>query len=223
MISIRTVLSELINLELRTLKCIRQHQGQMNIQEVMYITWFIFYNKYSNSRGPTQRKNDIPSAQDYKSFVKQMLGVHGFVVLYFVAVLYSVYSIDPLLMHLSYVFLASTHRHDVIKWRHFPRYWPFVRGIQRSLIIPITKTSDAELWCFHWSLMFSWRLNKELSKKSRRRWYETPSRSLWRYCNQSDVYVASPSWYVLLQTVTLWTICIYNSWEPKALVITMTS
>ena len=23
-------------------------------------------------------------------------------------------------------------RDDVIKWKHFPRYWPFVRGIQRS-------------------------------------------------------------------------------------------
>ena len=22
--------------------------------------------------------------------------------------------------------------YDVIKWKHFPRYWPFVRGIQRS-------------------------------------------------------------------------------------------
>ena len=29
---------------------------------------------------------------------------------------------------------------DVIKWKHFPRYWPFVR----------TKASDAELWCL-WS------------------------------------------------------------------------
>ena len=34
---------------------------------------------------------------------------------------------------------------DVIKWKHFPRYWPFVRGI------PHTKASDAELWCFLWS------------------------------------------------------------------------
>ena len=25
-------------------------------------------------------------------------------------------------------------REDVIKWKHFPRYWPFVRGIQRSLV-----------------------------------------------------------------------------------------
>ena len=24
------------------------------------------------------------------------------------------------------------HHNDVIKWKHFPRYWPFVRGINRS-------------------------------------------------------------------------------------------
>ena len=24
------------------------------------------------------------------------------------------------------------NHYDVIKWKHFPRYWPFVRGIQRS-------------------------------------------------------------------------------------------
>ena len=40
---------------------------------------------------------------------------------------------------------------DVIKWKHFPRYWPFVRGIHRSRWIPSTKASDAELWCFLWS------------------------------------------------------------------------
>ena len=39
---------------------------------------------------------------------------------------------------------------DVIKWKHFPRYWPFVRGIHRW--IPHTKASDAELWCFVWSV-----------------------------------------------------------------------
>ena len=37
---------------------------------------------------------------------------------------------------------------DVIKWKHFPRYWPFVRGIHRS---PVTKASHAEFWCFLWS------------------------------------------------------------------------
>ena len=29
------------------------------------------------------------------------------------------------------VVTAETH-HDVIKWKHFPRHWPFVRGIHRS-------------------------------------------------------------------------------------------
>ena len=34
---------------------------------------------------------------------------------------------------------------DVIKWKYFPRYWPFV------MVIPLTISSDAELWCFLWS------------------------------------------------------------------------
>ena len=40
---------------------------------------------------------------------------------------------------------------DVIKWKHFSRNWPFVRGIHRSRWIPHTKASDAELWFFLWS------------------------------------------------------------------------
>ena len=69
---------------------------------------------------------------------------------------------------------------DVIKWKHFPRYWPFVRGIHRSRWIPHTRVSDAELWCFFIDL----RLNKRLSKQSRGWWFETPSSSLWRHCNE---------------------------------------
>ena len=45
----------------------------------------------------------------------------------------------------------NTHHNNVIKWKHFPRYWPFVRGIYRPRWIPRTKASDAELWCFLWS------------------------------------------------------------------------
>ena len=41
---------------------------------------------------------------------------------------------------------------DVIKWKHFPRYWPFVWGIHRS---SVNSTHEgqwrAELWCFLWS------------------------------------------------------------------------
>ena len=47
--------------------------------------------------------------------------------------------------------IMTSWHDDVIKWKHFPRYWPFVRGIHRSRWIPRTKASDAELWCFLWS------------------------------------------------------------------------
>ena len=40
---------------------------------------------------------------------------------------------------------------DVIKWKHYPRYWLFVRRIHRPRWIPLTKANDAELWCFLWS------------------------------------------------------------------------
>ena len=38
---------------------------------------------------------------------------------------------------------------DVIKWKHFPRYWPFVRGIHRSPV----KSPHKGQWCG--ALMFS--------------------------------------------------------------------
>ena len=39
---------------------------------------------------------------------------------------------------------------------------------------PVTQSFD---------VLFDVRLNKRLCKQSRRRWFETPSRSLWRHCN----------------------------------------
>ena len=38
---------------------------------------------------------------------------------------------------------------DVIKWKHFPRNWPFVRGIHRSPV----NSPHKDRW--HWDLMFS--------------------------------------------------------------------
>ena len=69
---------------------------------------------------------------------------------------------------------------DVIKWKHFPRNWPFVRGIHRSRWFPHTKASDADLWCF-----FDLRLNKRLNKQSWGWWFETLSRPFWRHRNES--------------------------------------
>ena len=82
------------------------------------------------------------------------------------------------------IFIRGPYRYrhdDVIKWKHFPRYWPFVRGIHRSRWIPRTKASNAEPWCFL-------RLNKRLSKQTRGWWFEPPSWSLWRQCNGKVFY-----------------------------------
>ena len=66
----------------------------------------------------------------------------------------------------------------------FSRYWPFVRGIHR----PVTRSVD---------VFFELRVNKRLSKLSGSRWYEAPSRSLWRHCNamvQYHIFLYSKIW-----------------------------
>ena len=45
----------------------------------------------------------------------------------------------------------------------------------------ITNANDAKLWCFLWSAPEQ---TAEQTAKSRRRWFETPSCSLWRHCNE---------------------------------------
>ena len=41
---------------------------------------------------------------------------------------------------------AARAHDDVIKWKHIPRYWPFVRGIHRPSVSSPHK--GPELWCF---------------------------------------------------------------------------
>ena len=49
-------------------------------------------------------------------------------------------------------FACSRAHDDIIKWKHVLRYWPFVREPIGHRWITHTKTSDAELWCFLWSV-----------------------------------------------------------------------
>ena len=87
--------------------------------------------------------------------------------------------------------------HDgVVKWKHFPRYWPFVRGIHRSTQRPVARSFD---------VFFDLRLNKRLSKQSWSWWFETLSHPLWRHCNENTSELAGVltskrmSWLVLLR------------------------
>ena len=77
--------------------------------------------------------------------------------------------------------LRCTKIHDdVMKWKHFPRYWPLMRGIHRS---PVDSPHKGQ-WCraSMFSLICAWTNG----------WLETPSRSLCRHCNvQSARWVES--------------------------------
>ena len=68
------------------------------------------------------------------------------------------------------LYILLCYYDDVIKWKHFLRHWPFVRGIPSQR--PVTAL-----------IFFYLRLNKRMSKQSRRRWFDTLLRSLWRHCN----------------------------------------
>ena len=70
------------------------------------------------------------------------------------------------------VIVCSMIHDDVIKWRHFPRHWPFVREFPAQG--PVMRSFD---------VFFDLRLNKRLSKQSLGWWFETPTRPIWRHRN----------------------------------------
>ena len=73
-------------------------------------------------------------------------------------------------------------------WRHQMGTFSAVRGIHR----PPADSPHKGQW--RGALMFSLIcLHKRLSKQSRRGWFETPLRSLWRHCNDSTNDSAVPS------------------------------
>ena len=77
----------------------------------------------------------------------------------------------------------SNRRYGFAWWRHQMETFSALLALclGNSLVTgefpsqrPVTRSFD---------VFFDLRLNKRLSKQSRRRWLETPSRSLWRHCN----------------------------------------
>ena len=74
-----------------------------------------------------------------------------------------------------------THHDDVIKWNHFPRYRPFVRGIHRSLVDspwqrPLTRSFS--LIC---AWINGWAINRDAG-------------DLRRHCSHYDVTVMTVQW-----------------------------
>ena len=83
---------------------------------------------------------------------------------------------------------------------------------------PVTRSFD---------VFFDLRLNKQLSKQLKRRWFETPSCSLWRYCNgspakesvqkrpsQKSPGSSATDWHVLSSLLHKNTLVTWNTTQP---------
>ena len=98
--------------------------------------------------------------------------------------------------------MRCLHVHDdVIKWKRFPCYWPFVRGIHRSLV----NSPHKGQW--HWALMFSlicawingWVNNREAGDLRRHRaHYDLTIMLMW--CRMWRHYVYWPQMLGILRS-----------------------
>ena len=81
-------------------------------------------------------------------------------------------------------FYCFTNHDDVIKWKHFPRYWSFVRGIHRSVV----NCPHKGQWhgAFMFSLICIW-IKDWVNNCEWGWWIEKPLWSLWRHCNESAI------------------------------------
>ena len=89
------------------------------------------------------------------------------------------FTTSPLLMTICFI----AHHDDVIKWKHFPRYWPFVRGIHRSRWIPRTKGQWRGALIF--SLICAW-INDWVNNRE--------TGDLKRHCDHYDVIIMCRAW-----------------------------
>ena len=98
---------------------------------------------------------------------------------------------QPLQLIICIVY-AGNHMMTSSNWDIFRVTGPLCGEFTGPRWIPLTKASDAELWCFLWSLP-----EQTVGKHSRRWWFEVPSRPLWRHHNDECSFVVLC--FVLLQ------------------------
>ena len=96
------------------------------------------------------------------------------------------------------------HRDDVIKWKHFPRHWPFVRGIHRS---PVNSPHKGQ---WRGALMFSlicawingWVNNRETGDLRRHRAHYDVIMMIWLQQSAISVLWISLNWSLISFSTT---------------------
>ena len=94
---------------------------------------------------------------------------------------HGIIKLNQFMQGLTFRYSVITLFHDdVIKWKHFPRYWPFVRRIHR---FPMNSPHKGQ-WRGTLNFFFDLRLNKRLSKQWWGWWFETLSHPSCRHSNE---------------------------------------
>ena len=71
----------------------------------------------------------IPSCKTYAGTI--IFGCHNSMA--------AIRNMEEILYNVNLSLLPLDAHDDVIKWKHFPRYWPFVRGIQSYDLLAVVR------------------------------------------------------------------------------------
>ena len=104
------------------------------------------------------------------------------------------------LAFLSSVVSYSLVHDDVIKWKHFPRYWPLVRGIHRSTVVsPHKGLRRRDLMCSltcGWTN--SWANNRDAGDLRRHRAHYDVTLMCHQQTTQSDMNIRIKEMTIML-------------------------
>ena len=110
------------------------------------------------------------------------------------------------------VYALFLSAHDVIKWKHFPRYWPFVRGIHRS---PVNSRHTGQWrWAWKFSLICAW-INVWVNNRKagdlirHRANYDVTVMSLFSLTSKKDrsrVRITGPLMFLCHDIIMIWTV-----------------
>ena len=93
---------------------------------------------------------------------------------------------------------------DVIKWKHFPRYWPFVRGIHWSPVNslhkePVTRSFMLYLIC---AWIKGWVNNREAGDLRRHRaHYDVTVMCFWKFPLPADNMIITMKWNIIMNNI----------------------
>ena len=108
------------------------------------------------------------------------------------------------------------HRHDdVIKWKHFSRYWPFLRGIHRSRVNSLAQRPVTRSFL----VIFDLCRNKRLSKQSHPFWrHRNGVRCIYTYI-YIYIYIFIGKWTVLSWLIVTCQLPVWGTrtWLPLSL------